>query len=1020
MLLRHCHSPYWGKLALFSAAVLLALVLTTFSLRAETAGSAGGDSPGAVPASELITIGPRLVPVPAPPPEADVPPLPIYFEPYPGKDGPVGFFPRPSATATGGVASPAAAAAASLPVQPPSPLATAPLPAPSPPVTAEAPVLPSPPEQVHVTSSGDTEMLVLGLVVNDIQMVEFVTSLAWHGKTLVGLGSLAAALEFPIKVSAASQSASGWYVRERNAFEVKDHTVRIRGNDHPLAEDEMVIQDDDIFIDMQRLGKLMDLRFSVDLPKMMLTIESDQPLPFEERIRRQQRQLRLHSGAPEVASTYPRVTDPYTSFGFPFFDFTMTSAYRNRQDARYESSYSLLSKGDLAHMTAEVFLSGDLAADTIADSHLKFGRTDESRHLLGRLAASQFEFGDIDSSGLTLVANSSVGRGFMVSNRSIYRADQFDVVTFRGTVPPGWDVELYRNGALLDIVTVGGDGQYEFVDVPILFGRNSFRTVRYGPQGEVEEETKEYYAGSTLLEAGDATYNLSLSDNNKSLLGIGDSTTPSDGLRLLGEAEYGVSKWLTVAAGVGQIGQVDNTYRYLTGGVRSSVWGILGSLDAAYDPERSASAARISLGSNFYDVDLRLQHTFFDGLISDENKNLTRPMTQSTAIDIDSFINLLGNNPLSLGFSVLQNRFENGESDTILRSRASQSFWGLSLTSNMERSYGSNEQTIGSVALRGSVRRVLLGVAADYAIEPESELRQLNLTGQFYLTPNILNRFTVSTDAQGAYTYSNNLVLDRRAYSLSLFAGNDDENAYFFGAGLNVSFTRLPGGHWHFQSRAMADSGGAAARAFLDDNANGQRDDGENYISGVAFRQNGVPMVKTSDDLSFIAPLAPDNPVRISIDRENNDNPMRESLFDGYEVLPRPGHTTMVELPVVEVSLVEGRLSAQIDGQAVPASRMLVELVAKNGGAVTATTSEFDGYYMFDKVTPGSYTLRVTAPATSVLVGQSATRVIDVKSGEFYTFDLPLMPNGISPATSHKLEQPKNRSTAQADLLIQW
>lgn len=1011
MLPRHCHSPYWGKLALFSAAVLLALALTTFSLRAETTGPASGDSPGAVPASELITIGPRLVPVPAPPPEADVPPLPIYFEPYPGKDGPVGFFPRPSATATAGAASPAAAAA-SLPVPPPSP--------PPLPVAAAAPALPSPPEQVHVTSSGDTEMLVLGLVVNDIHMVEFVTSLAWHGKTLVGLGSLAEALEFPIKVSAASQSASGWYVRERNAFEVKDHTVRIRGNDHSLAEDEVVVQDDDIFIDMQQLGKWMDLRFSVDLPNMMLTVESDQPLPFEERIRRQQRQLRLHSSAPEVASTYPRVADPYTFLGYPFFDLTMTSAYQNKEDARYESSYSLLSKGDLAHMTAEVFLAGDLAADTIADSHLKFGRTDESRHLLGRLAASQFEFGDIDSSGLTLVANSSVGRGFMVSNRSIYRTDQFDVVTFRGTVPPGWDVELYRNGALLDIVTVGGDGQYEFVDVPILFGRNSFRTVRYGPQGEVEEETKEYYAGSTLLDAGDATYNLSLSDNNKSLLGIGDSTTPSDGLRLLGEAEYGVSKWLTVAAGVGQIGQVNNTYRYLTGGVRSSVWGILGSLDAAYDPERSASAARISLGSSFYDVDVRLQHTFFDGFISDENRNTTRPITQSTDIDVDSFINLLGNNPLSFGFSILQDRFDNGETDTILRSRASQSFWGISLTSNMERSYGSNEQTTGSIALRGSVRRVLLGLTADYAVEPESELRQLNLTGQFYWAPNILNRFTMSTDVNGAYTYSNNLVLDRRAYSLSLFAGNDDENAYFFGAGLNVSFTRLPGGHWHFQSRAMADSGGAAARAFLDDNANGQRDDGENYISGVAFRQNGVPMVKTSDDLSFIAPLAPDNPVRISIDRENNDNPMRESLFDGYEVLPRPGHTTMVELPVVEVSLVEGRLSAQIDGQAVPASRMLVELVAKNGGAVTATTSEFDGYYMFDKVTPGSYTLRVTAPATSVLVGQSATRVIDVKSGEFYTFDLPLMPNGISPATSHKLEQPKNRQTVQADLLIQW
>jgi hypothetical protein len=113
---------------------------------------------------------------------------------------------------------------------------------------------------------------------------------------------------------------------------------------------------------------------------------------------------------------------------------------------------------------------------------------------------------------------------------------------------------------------------------------------------------------------------------------------------------------------------------------------------------------------------------------------------------------------------------------------------------------------------------------------------------------------------------------------------------------------------------------------------------------------------------------------------------MREPALDGYEILPRPGHTAEITYPFYESALVEGTVYTGHGAERQHAAKVRVELVARDGRSVIGAVSEFDGYFVFEKVRPGSYTLKATAETGE----QSASRPVTIESSEFYTFEIDL------------------------------
>ncbi len=77
-----------------------------------------------------------------------------------------------------------------------------------------------------------------------------------------------------------------------------------------------------------------------------------------------------------------------------------------------------------------------------------------------------------------------------VANGGLNRNTTKTYTEIQGDSHPGWDVELYRNDAYLDIRHVGVDGRYDFGKVDLILGTNNFKLIFYSPQGERTEETR--------------------------------------------------------------------------------------------------------------------------------------------------------------------------------------------------------------------------------------------------------------------------------------------------------------------------------------------------------------------------------------------------------------------------------------------------------------------------------------------------------------------------------------------------
>jgi hypothetical protein len=80
-------------------------------------------------------------------------------------------------------------------------------------------------------------------------------------------------------------------------------------------------------------------------------------------------------------------------------------------------------------------------------------------------------------------------RGVLVSNAPFLRPAFFDEVPLRGSLPPGWEVELYRGGQMVGYTSAGEHGRW-VIDMPVIYGPNPTDMISFGPRGEVVRRSR--------------------------------------------------------------------------------------------------------------------------------------------------------------------------------------------------------------------------------------------------------------------------------------------------------------------------------------------------------------------------------------------------------------------------------------------------------------------------------------------------------------------------------------------------
>ena len=201
-------------------------------------------------------------------------------------------------------------------------------------------------------------------------------------------------------------------------------------------------------------------------------------------------------------------------------------------------------------------------------------------------------------------------------------------------------------------------------------------------------------------------------------------------------------------------------------------------------------------------------------------------------------------------------------------------------------------------------------------------------------------------------------VRDFKRFSLSLTgeAATDGSVA----AGLNLAFSVGPNprGGMRVTSQKLATGGTLLARVYRDENNDGIREPSEPNEKDVQLLVEHMPTADTTDKRGelVVNGLAPHLPVLVAVDPSSLPDPLVQPATPGVAVTPRPGLTTIVDLPLVGAGEIMGTLVA---GGGRTLEGVDIELVNGAGVVVATARSDFDGYFLFESVPYGAYRLRL-------------------------------------------------------------
>ena len=839
-----------------------------------------------------------------------------------------------------------------------------------------------------VTERDDEDLLVLELRLGHHVLHDALLAYPTPDGLLVPLQEVMTALELPIAVDPGSGTAEGWFLDEKRRFslDLARREVQIAGRLGEYAGHLIELYADDVYVDTRLLARWFPVDFEIRRPRSRILIRSREQLPIERRLERQRKWRRSQHGArSEDGPRHPRDPLPYRWLDWPTVDHTVSISFGDDDSDETGQGFqsNLLATGDFLRMNAE--LTAGLG------TRLRLGRRDPDAGLLGRLGATVLQAGDLYTVQRPLVSRQIASRGFEISSFPLDRPRQFDRKTLRGETLPGWEVELYHNQQLIDFQTVGSDSRYEFTDIPLYVGLNVLRLVFHGPQGQRRQRVERVLIGPDLIQVGESHYRFAVHQHDRHLFGpvdgpeseaAGEAAAGQGKPRYLFELERGLRRDLSLALSVDSLPLADGRHTYAGVGLLGTRKGILANLQLVADTE-GGWAGRLAAEGRLPGFNLRLEHQRFLDFVSEEIRgddplterstveigNRLRPRARSSPAGVKAVRDGKSRVPVTLGLIAEQERYVSGASSSAMTARLGANLGRFSFSKTLQMSRfqrpGVDRRKLGGNALLAArAGRLKMRGGLRYELEPSPELRDFQLTAEWrmkkHLHGRINLRHSLSDGPPSSYGASLSWRLD--VLALGLDARRDERGGLSSGLTVSYSLGREPhAGSWRSRSRPLAGQGLAAARVFLDRNLNQRFDRGDEPLEGVGLTADGRPGGRPTNrqGIAFILGLTPYRHTDLGLSLKSLEDPYWIPAIPGVGLVARPGRVATVDFPVVVSGEVDGTVYLA-QGEAKQAiSRVQLQLVDPRGEVRYRAASTFDGFYLFDRVVPGPYTLRV-------------------------------------------------------------
>ena len=829
-----------------------------------------------------------------------------------------------------------------------------------------------PPGAAQWTADSDDQFL-LDVNIRQLRLGEGVRAYNTPEGTCVVLGDFLSTLDVPMRIDLGDKKASGWAFREANRISI-DYgagSVSYGSKAEPIAPGAIRETPEGWCIQAAALSRWFGIGVRPMTAGSVLLLQSDSKLPVELAMERQMRAQRIKPAKFDLAGLL-QVRIPYRMWRSPALDFVVNAGvtYRAKDGMRVDRQSSIYAAGEIAHLSYDAQISTDQKGLPSA-LRLRAYRSDPDGHLLGRAHATHFGVGDVEGFDSKLTGSSAFGRGAVVTNRPLNAQTAFDRSRFEGDLPPGWEAEIYRNDELLGFAKPTADNRYVFDDVQLLYGENRVRVVLYGPQGQVRTREELINVGQDNVPPGKTWYWAGFNQPGRDILTL---HKPPDGgdlpkAQATVSLEHGIDDRTSVAALARTMLIDDQRVTFVEGTVRRSIG--LAMIEVGASRETTGgTAARAQMLGKIGPVNVNAE-----ALIANDFhlRGGTAESLRNYQLALDA--------PLKLGKTTLPAHADVRLADR--PDRAKQLDAAMRLSANFERfnlssgiryrkQYAGSGSSPGEFSLEfigsGRVGDVRLRGTTDVDVSPTARLRSMELSAYWSASENADWEGDLVYDTasrQGRARISHIRRLDSMAIALTGEAATDGSVA----VGVNLNFSLDPGRGFTLSRRPLAQAGSVHAVVYRDLNDNGARDSNEPLEKGALITTGTRQADRPTDAKGSVtvAGLGTYTPIAIGIDETSLADPMLVPKKALQVVVPRPGVPAEVQIGLVGGGDIEGAI---VKSGGLGFEGLDLELVDVTGKTVATTRTDFDGFFLFERVAYGNYMARISkesAAAAKVL-----------------------------------------------------
>jgi cell division septation protein DedD len=723
-------------------------------------------------------------------------------------------------------------------------------------------------------------------------------------------------------------------------------TPSLTANDFLWAEDDF-----DHYVDLEVLNSVLNLQVAFDYGRMQVSFMTkllESPKDTKKIFKSKQKQ----------GPVFERdIEDKFQHITYPVADYAASSIYSSNQ-TKLKNKATLNTYFDLFKHKAEYRFNH---TDSGTNQFIKLSKSLENPDQEGVLSEVHYELGDIQSQRDPLIMNFTQGRGVSLSNINSNTSQSFASITIEEPTLPGWFAELYRNGQFVSAVESTDENIVRFENVETFYGNNVFEIRLYGPEGEQVTKTKKISVGNEALAPGQLGYQFEVLDSTRNVLNTQFNNATNFRQSVIGNVSYGLSETLTYGIGLNYLTGIQDN-RYLSTSLQSN---------SEFGSFKFAGAKQVDRGTALF-AGYRGEAALFDdqnismnleySQINNFNSAVFIPQNASlksrASISLSSRFTSLDN--MSWNFRFLNEQREQKQTQQIsqlgLSSRYLGGNWSTRFLYNNVQQTITNQSywTVDLDAWRWTNSVDWKPFESDRQLRYRTSLRWPKSKNSFNQT-----RLSYDENASAKLVLKHQYTYQGKYLNFNVSGQYDNENEWQMTVGFSgtVSFDPF-NKHINFLPPRSLNSGQLAVESFVDTNNNGLFDSNDEPITDVGFMGNYLWKERRTNEQGQLMLPSSGGGQMLSVDFRTLSNPYYQPVHKTIRAISHRGGVTKVNYPIEIISEVEGSLYYAINNKSQPASNVTVVLIDKDGNEQYETTSEYDGYYYFPKVTVGEYSLQ--------------------------------------------------------------